>query len=245
MPHTLDLQNISKAFDTKNVLKDVSLHLEQGQIGAIVGESGSGKTTLMRIIAGLETADQGDITIAGTDMTHTPPSKRHIGFVFQDYALFPHLTVQQNICFGLKNMSRNEKSDLVTKLLDMIHLPDIAKRYPHQLSGGQQQRVAIARALAPQPSLLLFDEPFSNLDPIKKSNLREEIKSLIKETGTSAIIVTHDVDDALRIADTMFIVQHGEIVQSGEPEEIVSQPASDYVSQLTQCSGASPCTDAS
>lgn len=235
MSHALSLQHISKAFDQKAVLEDVSLRLKQGEIGAIVGESGSGKTTLMRIIAGLEHADHGSIAIHGVDMTCTSPGKRHIGFVFQDYALFPHLTVRQNISFGLKHLSRREKSDLVEELLEMVSLPGIESRYPHQLSGGQQQRVAIVRALAPQPSLLLFDEPFSNLDPIKKADLRQQISSLLKKTGTSALIVTHDVDDALRVADTMFIMHDGSIVQWGKPAEIVSKPASEYVFQLTQC----------
>lgn len=224
----LTICNISKKFKGCHALNDISLNLAPCQVRAIVGESGCGKTTLMRIIAGHECADTGIVIIHGKDKTNVPPEKRNIGLVFQDYALFPHLTIEKNIGYGLK---RNKKAR-VKELLELINLPDIAKRYPHELSGGQQQRVAIARALAPQPSLLLLDEPFSNLDPIRRKKLRSSIRKLVVESFTSALIVTHDIEDALKVADSITVIKDGVIVQTGTPDEIVNSPANDYVRDL-------------
>ncbi len=203
-----------------------------GHIHAVVGESGCGKTTLLRIIAGLSLPDDGSVSLDGADVTHLPAEKRHIGLVFQDYALFPHLTVAQNIAYGITSQSRTNQQKRVQQLLETIHLPDIAKRYPHELSGGQQQRVALARALAPEPSLLLLDEPFSNLDPIRRSKLRTVIRELADDSRSASLIVTHDIADALKLADTITILREGRVIQRGSPEGILSQPADTYVMEL-------------
>lgn len=226
----LSVKNINKSFSSNLVLKDVSFELEENTILAIVGESGSGKTTLMRIIAGLEEPDSGAIYSLEREITKLAPEKREIGLVFQEYALFPHLTVEKNIRYGVK---RN-KASRVKEMLDLINLPEIGKRYPHQLSGGQQQRVAIARALAPNPSLLLLDEPFSNLDPIRRCDLRKRMKSIVENAGTTALIVTHDIEDALKIANHIIILREGEVVQFGTPYDIISKPANEYVEELTE-----------
>jgi iron(III) transport system ATP-binding protein len=231
---SLSLKNIRKSFGNTVVLDDIELTMEGGQISALVGESGSGKTTLMRIIAGLEHPDAGSVFINAVESTFLTPQKRNIGLVFQDYALFPHLTVSQNITFGVHGKSKKEKQEIVADLLALVKLPELATRYPHQLSGGQQQRVAIARAIAPEPSLMLFDEPFSNLDPIRKNDLREQIKTLMHKTQTSALIVTHDIEDAMLLADTIFVIQQGSVVQSGSPLQIRENPVNQHVAKLTK-----------
>lgn len=229
----LTVRNIVKKYGRSAVLDDVSFTLRSGSIISIVGESGCGKTTLLRIIAGHESDYSGSICIHGVDHTYSPARKRNIGLVFQEYALFPHLSIEKNISFGLseKGSSADKR---VEELLDLIGLPDIGKRYPHELSGGQQQRIAIARALAPSPSLLLMDEPFSNLDPIKRKNIRKSIEEITQKSQTSCLIVTHDIKDAVSISDRVIILQHGRIIQQGSPEEILRSPNCDYVQELIE-----------
>jgi iron(III) transport system ATP-binding protein len=232
--NTLSVRNIHKTFDKSHALRDTSLSISKGEIHSLVGESGSGKTTLMRIIAGLEQADSGEVWIHNTAHTHTSPRKRNIGLVFQDYALFPHMTVEQNINFPMRSQSSGEKKQRIQELLQLMMLPDIRKRYPHELSGGQQQRVAIARALAVQPPLLLLDEPFSNLDPISKKKLRQSVRDLADEFQIAVLIVTHDMHDALLFSNSITILKEGITIQQGDAETLSKNPSSSYVKDLLE-----------
>jgi iron(III) transport system ATP-binding protein len=196
-------------------IEDFSLDIEKGEIISILGESGSGKSTVLRLIAGLETPNHGSIYINGKtvldDSHFTPPEKRGIGMVFQDYALFPNMTVANNIKFGLRKMNRKQKQQRLEEMLSLINLSDYQDRYPYELSGGQQQRVALARALAPEPSLLIMDEPFSNLDANLQERIRDELRIIIKQTGITSIFVTHDQADATALADRIVFIQNGKI----------------------------------
>lgn len=207
-------------------LNDFSFDLNKGEILSILGESGSGKSTMLRIIAGLEYPNAGAITIDGVtivdDKQFTLPEKRGIGMVFQDYALFPHMTVENNIKFGLFRSNRQEQSKKVKEMLALVNLEGYAKRYPHELSGGQQQRVALARALAPGPSLLLLDEPFSNLDKDLQVKIRSELKDILKKAGITSIFVTHDRDDASALADSVVVLKDGRILNCGSAVEVLN-----------------------
>lgn len=217
--HILNIQNLSKSYDGKNwALKDCSFQLEKGKICAVIGESGSGKSTLIRLIAGLEHPENGSIIInekaMSTDHKIVPPQERNVGLVFQNFALFPHLTVEQNIAFGIKDKEK------ITQMLQLIKMEDFRKRYPSELSGGQQQRVAIARTLALSPQLLLLDEPFSSLDSHLKADLRNEIKNIVNEIGVSMVFITHDILDALDIADEIIFLKEGKILQHTSTKNI-------------------------
>lgn len=210
----LTVEQLSKSYNGKKyALSNCSFTLKKGTICAVVGESGSGKTTLLRLIAGLERPNNGVIKIRDTvvtdDVKIVPPQQRHVGLVFQNYALFPHLTVAQNIGFGLKKQPK----ETVLQLLELIQMEDYEHAYPAQLSGGQAQRVAIARTLALQPELLLLDEPFSNLDASLKSNLRQEIRQIVQQLGTSMLFITHDLFDAIDIADELIFLKDGKLLQ--------------------------------
>ncbi|RHW43553.1 ATP-binding cassette domain-containing protein [Neobacillus notoginsengisoli] len=200
------------------VIKDFCLDIERGEIVSILGESGSGKSTILRLIAGLECPQNGTINICGETVCNRscfiPPEKRGIGFVFQDYALFPHMTVAKNIQFGLKKKSRQDKRERLEEMLKLVNLTDFANRFPHELSGGQQQRVALARALAPEPSLLILDEPFSNLDAALQEKIRGELREIIKKTGITSIFVTHDKEDAIAMADRIVYIDNGKVKTS-------------------------------
>ncbi|GAE33199.1 ABC transporter ATP-binding protein [Halalkalibacter akibai] len=206
-------------------IKDFTIDIEQGEVVCILGESGSGKSTILRLIAGLEEASNGSISISGKTImsqhTFTPPEKRGVGMVFQDYALFPHMTVEKNIKYGLRKMSGKEKNQRVEEMLALVNLTEYKKRYPFELSGGQQQRVALARALAPAPSLLIFDEPFSNLDANLQLKIRDELRAILKQTGITSIFVTHDQEDAKVLADRIVFIENGKIKQIGPPEEVL------------------------
>lgn len=230
----LQLKKITKTFSKGKVkaLNEISFSLSKGKILAVVGESGSGKTTLIRIITGLETQDYGSVAfknnVLSSNTIFIKPEKRNIGMVFQEYALFPHFTVFDNIAFGI---SKNRK-ERVTEVLDLVALKGFDKRFPHELSGGQQQRVALARALAPKPELLILDEPFSNLDVILRQQLRSDIKEILKKTNTTAIFVTHDIKDALKISDEILVLQKGNLLQQGNTDEVFKNPNREYVSLL-------------
>jgi len=213
----LQVQGLNVCFANQHVLKGVDLSLQTGEIIALLGASGSGKTTVLRAVAGFQSVDHGQIHLRGKCVACEgkclPPEKRSLGMVFQDYALFPHLTVAENIAFGLWSWSRSEKKARVKALLALVKLPDMEKRYPHELSGGQQQRVALARALAPKPDLILMDEPFSNLDPDLRQTLAHEVRDILKQTGTAAIVVTHDINEARIISDRVGRMSQGVIEQ--------------------------------
>jgi len=204
-------------------LTNISFNMKKGEIFSILGDSGGGKSTILRLIAGLEEPSSGSIVIDKRiifdDNTFILPEKRGIGMVFQDYALFPHMTVSENIKFGLTNLNKTKKEERAKEMLELVNLQELSKRYPHELSGGQQQRVAIARALAPKPSVLLLDEPFSNLDTNLKRKIREELKAIINKTGITSIFVTHDREDVKSIADKVVVLKEGiavKIVESGD-----------------------------
>ncbi|MDX1279110.1 ABC transporter ATP-binding protein, partial [Oceanihabitans sediminis] len=232
----LTINALSKSFDKGKsyALENVTFNLKAGQVCAIVGESGSGKTTLVRLIAGLERPDNGSITmnekvIASLDK-FVQPEKRKIGLVFQEYALFPHLTILENVLYGISKVKN--KKEKAQEMLDLVGLSGMEKRYPHQLSGGQQQRVALARALAPEPSLLILDEPFSNLDTMLRTQLRNEVFDIIKKTEVTVLFVTHDTQDALSVADEILILQKGKVIQKDVAENLYVKPNTLYVASL-------------
>ena len=214
----------------------VSFSLTTGQIGVLIGPSGCGKTSLLRAIAGLERPSEGEIWIRDRLLsgpgTHIPPEERQIGMVFQDYALFPHLTVAENIAFGIKGLSSVERRQRVTELLDVVGLAHAAQRAPHQLSGGQQQRIALARALAPRPQLLLLDEPFSSLDIDLRERLAHDLRTILKQTGTTALFVTHDQQEAFALGDVIGVMNQGRLDQWDSPYELYHRPATRFVAEF-------------
>ncbi len=241
-PH-LSVRNASKRFGKFTALNDVSLDVASGEFVCFLGPSGCGKTTLLRAIAGLDMQDEGSIAIAGRDVSRLPPAARDFGIVFQSYALFPNITVADNVGFGLVNQRRNaaEIARRVTELLELVGLPDQGRKYPVQLSGGQQQRVALARALATSPSLLLLDEPLSALDARVRLRLRDELKALQRRLGVTTIMVTHDQDEALGLADRMVVMNNGVIEQVGAPAEIYNDPCSAFVAAFVGTMNFLPC----
>ncbi len=230
----IELRNINKSFGSFKASDNVSFGLEKGKLIGLLGPSGSGKTTILRMLAGLEKQDSGDILINGRNVNGVPASERGIGFVFQNYALFPFMTVNANIAYGLKVQKKDKKfiSDRVNELLDLVGLPDVGKRYPDQLSGGQRQRIALARALAPQPELLLLDEPFAAIDAKVRKELRTWLRETIDKIGITSIFVTHDQDEAIEVADEIVVTNNGRVEQVGSPSEIYLEPATPFVAQF-------------
>ena len=222
----VELKDINKTYAGYQASNHVSFGIEQGRLIALLGPSGSGKTTILRMIAGLETPDSGEIVIDGKVVNNIPASERGIGFVFQNYALFRYMTVYDNIAFGLNVKKENKKyiDERVHELLKLISLDGLEKRYPSQLSGGQRQRVAFARALAPNPHLLLLDEPFAAIDAKVRQELRSWLKEMIEKLGITSIFVTHDQDEAIEVADEIIITNKGHIEQKGTPLEIYQNP---------------------
>lgn len=233
-PPYLSIRSLSKHFGEFTALDDISLDIEEGEFVCFLGPSGCGKTTLLRAIAGLDIQSQGEIHQAGGDISAQPPERRDFGIVFQSYALFPNLSIEKNIAFGLENrgLSRGQIHQRVDELLQLVGLAEQSKKYPAQLSGGQQQRIALARALAPSPGLLLLDEPLSALDAKVRGHLRQEIRSLQQRLGITTIMVTHDQEEALTMADRIVVMNHGVIEQVGTPREIYAQPASAFVADF-------------
>lgn len=232
----LTLHDLRQRYGEREVVRGLSLTLEQGEIGCLLGSSGCGKTTVLRCIAGFETISSGiirveDTTLAGPGI-HIPAERRHIGMVFQDYALFPHLTLADNISFGMHGASAADKAARVDEMLALIGLPGRGRSFPHELSGGQQQRVALARALAPRPRLLLLDEPFSNLDVELRERLSQEVRRILKETGTTAILVTHDQHEAFAVADKIGVMKSGVIEQWDVPYKLYHEPTTRYVADF-------------
>ena len=231
----IEIDEISKEFGATAALYPVSLTVPSGALCALLGPSGSGKTTLLRILGGLEFPNSGRVLLGGKDATHLTVQDRRAGFVFQNYALFRHMTVFENIAYGLRARPRAtrpteaEINRRVTKLLDLIQLPQIASRYPNQLSGGQRQRVALARALAIEPQMLLLDEPFGALDAKVRRELRQGLRDIHDTTGLTTVFVTHDQDEAMELADLVVVMSMGRIEQIGRPQDIRARPATDFV----------------
>lgn len=230
----IELKNINKSFGSFKASDNVSFGLEKGKLIGLLGPSGSGKTTILRMLAGLEKQDSGDILINGRNVNTVPASERGIGFVFQNYALFPFMTVSSNIAYGLKVQKKDKKfiNERVNELLELVGLPDVGKHYPDQLSGGQRQRIALARALAPQPELLLLDEPFAAIDAKVRKELRTWLRETIDKIGITSIFVTHDQDEAIEVADEIVITNNGRVEQVGSPSEIYLEPATAFVAQF-------------
>ena len=228
------MKDINKTFDGFHASRDVSFGIEKGHLAALLGPSGSGKTTILRMIAGLDRPDDGEILVEGKRINEIPGSRRGIGFVFQNYALFRYMTVEKNIAFGLEiqKKSKKEIKERVDELLELTSMKDLGKRYPHQLSGGQRQRVAFARALAPNPHLLLLDEPFAAIDAKVRRELRNWLKEMIGQVGVTSIFVTHDQEEAMEVADTIIVTNEGRVEQIGTPEEICLHPATAFVDEF-------------
>ncbi|WP_370317541.1 ABC transporter ATP-binding protein [Pseudoalteromonas sp.] len=235
MSHLI-IKDLAYQYNATQVLSELNLNVEQDEIVCLLGASGCGKTTTLKAIAGILQPEQGymsiDSKVVNDSGLFVAPEKRNIGMMFQDYALFPHLTVSDNIAFGLSNMSKAQKRERVDEMLSLVKLDGCAKRYPHQLSGGQQQRVAIARALAYKPSLLLLDEPFSNIDTQVRFELIADIRRIIKAQQVSAVFVTHSKEEAFAFADTLAVMHGGKIAQQGSPEQLFSQPNSKVVAEF-------------
>lgn len=232
----VEMKDICKTFDGFQASDHVSFGIEKGQMAALLGPSGSGKTTILRMIAGLDRPDFGDIRINGIRVNDLPGNKRDIGFVFQNYALFRYMTVADNIGFGLEvqKKSKAEIKTRVEELLELISMEDLGKRYPHQLSGGQRQRVAFARALAPDPGLLLLDEPFAAIDAKVRRELRNWLRDMIERVGITSIFVTHDQEEAMEVANQVIIINQGKIEQIGTPDEICFHPKTDFVAEFIE-----------
>jgi iron(III) transport system ATP-binding protein len=243
-PVILAIEHLTKHYpqSTTPALNQVSLSLTEGQILGLLGPSGCGKTTLLRLIAGFEHPDQGQIILAGQPIAGAghwlPPELRDVGMVFQDYALFPHLNLLENVAFGLKNRQRSRRysrpqvQTLVAEAIELVGLTGLEQRFPHELSGGQQQRAALARALAPQPSLILLDEPLSNLDVQVRLRLREELRDILKRIQSTTIFVTHDQEEALAMSDQVAVMRQGQLEQVGTPEQVYTHPQSRFVAEF-------------
>jgi iron(III) transport system ATP-binding protein len=230
--YPLEVLHLSKSYQNVSVLRDVTLAVRAGQITALLGPSGCGKTTTLRLIAGFEWPDGGRIAINGqvvaSNTARVPAEARRVGMVFQEYALFPHLTVAENVAFGLRG-SKQEKQARAADMLDLVALSQMAERMPYELSGGQQQRVALARALAPQPDILLLDEPFSNLDVTLRGQVRAEVRAILKQAGITCVFVTHDQEEALSLADEVAVMLAGHIAQVATPQRLYRYPVSQEV----------------
>ncbi len=229
---SVEVSGLSRSFGLTRAVDDVTLEVRTGEIFGVLGPSGCGKTTLLRLIAGFERPQAGAVTVGGSlvagDGTWVPPERRRIGMVFQDYALFPHLTVERNVAFGV---SRGAGGD-TQRALELVGLQHKADRHPHELSGGERQRVALARALAPGPDVVLLDEPFSNLDATLRADLRREVELILRDAGATAILVTHDQEEALTLADRLALMREGRIVQVGSPEDVYAQPSERWAAQF-------------
>lgn len=239
-------RSVSKRHGTTEALHDMSLNVHRGEIVALLGPSGCGKSTFLASIAGLVRIDSGTIalgnrTVSG-DGIHVPPQDRRVGLVFQDHALFPHKTVADNIGFGLHALRRNERRQRVAEMLALVRLADKGHRFPHELSGGESQRVALARALAPSPDVLLLDEPFASLDPTLRAEVRDEVRSLLRSVGSAAVLVSHDIEDALALGDRLAVLRAGRIIQIDSPERLYRYPTDEQVARLFGAFTALPVT---
>jgi iron(III) transport system ATP-binding protein len=227
---------VAKSFGPVRAVAGVDLQIDAGELVAVLGPSGCGKTTLLRLLAGFERPDAGSIVVGGVELAgpaaFVAPERRRVGMVFQDYALFPHLSVEGNVAFGLQRQPAEQREGVVQRTLELVGLQHKATRHPHELSGGERQRVALARALAPEPELVLLDEPFSSLDASLRAGLRREVELILRDAGTTAMLVTHDQEEALSLADRLAVMNEGRIVQIGEPVEVYGRPATRWAAQF-------------
>jgi iron(III) transport system ATP-binding protein len=234
----IELKKVTKTYPGSGMpaIEDISLSVEKGEVLALLGPSGSGKTTVLRLIAGFEVPDRGRVLLRGGEVSRPgyclPPEKRGVGMVFQDYGLFPHLSVEKNVAFGLFRDDSSERHRKVAEILTLVGLTGFGRRYPHELSGGQQQRVALARAMAPNPIVVLLDEPFSNLDPDMRSRMREEVLQILKRVGITAVLVTHDHEEAFAMADKIGVLNSGRVEQLDSPEIIYHTPSTPFVADF-------------
>jgi putrescine transport system ATP-binding protein len=230
----LEIRNLSKSFDGQLVVDDVNLTIYRGEIFALLGASGCGKSTLLRMLAGFETPSKGQIMLDGQDLSLVPPYQRPVNMMFQSYALFPHMTVEQNIAFGLKQdkLPSAEIKTRVEEMLTLVHMQEFARRKPHQLSGGQRQRVALARSLAKRPKLLLLDEPMGALDKKLRDQMQLEVVDILERVGATCVMVTHDQEEAMTMAGRIAVMNRGKFVQIGEPEEIYEHPTSKFSAEF-------------
>jgi iron(III) transport system ATP-binding protein len=230
------LEEVSKYYGHTRAVADMSLTIPKSKFTVLLGRSGCGKTTTLRLIAGLEKPDSGNIWIGEQQVSGSqvwvPTTRRQVGMVFQDYALFPHLNVAQNVAFGLTDLTSAKRKRRIADMLDLVGLMGMEERYPHQLSGGQQQRVALARALAPSPDVVLMDEPFSNLDEALRQSMREEVRSILQQAQATTIFVTHDQEEALRLADKLVVMEGGRMLQHGPPEDVYRWPVNHQVARF-------------
>lgn len=231
---TLDFESVSKRFGEVVALGDFSLSIDAGELVTFLGPSGCGKTTALRVAAGFEPVDSGRVLVGGRDMTSVPAQRREMGMVFQSYSLFPHLTVRENIAFGLtvRKAVRIVRETRADAMMELVRISELAERYPHQLSGGQQQRVALARALAFEPAVLLLDEPLSALDARVRTEVRDEIRSLQRTTGTTTVFVTHDQEEAMSLSDRVCVMNAGRVHQVASPSEVYLSPATEFVARF-------------
>lgn len=228
----LSVADLTRQIADHNVVDRVSFDLADGELIVIVGPSGCGKSSLMRAIAGLDPLTTGRVTLAGTDVTTLPPERRRIGLVFQDHALFPHRRVEQNVAFGLTHLDRRARARRVGELLELVRLPGVARRYPHELSGGEQQRIALARALAPEPAVVLLDEPFASLDPSLRDDVRSDVVAALRARRAAAVLVTHDREEALALGDRVAVMSAGRLLQIDRPEVMYEQPSDRFVASF-------------
>lgn len=238
MTHAVELRNVQCRLGENDILTGVNLTVAPGELVTLVGPSGCGKSTLLRVIAGLEKPVSGSVFLDGGDVTTTPAEKRRVGLVFQSNALFGHMRVDRNIAFGLRHLPKRESRERVAEMLDLVQLTDLGHRYPHQLSGGEQQRIALARALAPEPRVVLMDEPFGALDEVLREELGWEVKEILSTRNTSAILVTHDRYEALTLGDRVAVMNNGNIAQCDTPRVVYENPTTAFVGDFLASSAS-------